>query len=422
MTSRPKKDIELVVTPSDAILFRGNFTESVTTAFIEVANPTPIPVAYKVKTTAPRRYCVRPNSGKLAPSESNQVKILLQPNQNNEDLMKHKFLIQTIDLTDEIFENIQVDDIFKDRALTASAASRKLLCKFEPEYDSEPEIEVGQGEGMRCEPLPVVELEQVTEEDVLEQPSKQEIPVSRLGFEELESQLEPENEAEVIEQPSEHQLGQDVTEPEPERVEEPIIVEENLAVEEIDTKNISDYPLPNSILHEAESEQEIEIESVEPIKCAETSELPGIINNSSKNIVSSTPLEPQIINQEPVKKPVVAPKMATSPNKKSNSSDKNFTTISTEELRKYKSDIQDYKDKLHAKEQEALKANREKREAIQQLDKISSNRSEGQQTKNLVQEGQNQPFQDLVLYRVVFIIAILAFLFGYLMNGLTCSC
>ena len=36
-------------------------------------------VAFKVKTTAPKRYCVRPNSSVIKPQESIEVRILMQP-------------------------------------------------------------------------------------------------------------------------------------------------------------------------------------------------------------------------------------------------------------------------------------------------------------------------------------------------------
>lgn len=40
----------------------GPFTDVVTTN-LKLGNPTDRNVCFKVKTTAPRRYCVRPNSG-----------------------------------------------------------------------------------------------------------------------------------------------------------------------------------------------------------------------------------------------------------------------------------------------------------------------------------------------------------------------
>ena len=36
---------------------------------LTVTNPNPQPIAFKVKTTAPKQYCVRPNSGRIEPGE-----------------------------------------------------------------------------------------------------------------------------------------------------------------------------------------------------------------------------------------------------------------------------------------------------------------------------------------------------------------
>lgn len=36
-------------------------------------NPSDKKVAFKIKTTAPKRYCVRPNCGELAPKEKAEI-------------------------------------------------------------------------------------------------------------------------------------------------------------------------------------------------------------------------------------------------------------------------------------------------------------------------------------------------------------
>lgn len=38
-----------------------------------IHNPHPSPIAFKVKTTAPKQYCVRPNSGRVEGGESVEV-------------------------------------------------------------------------------------------------------------------------------------------------------------------------------------------------------------------------------------------------------------------------------------------------------------------------------------------------------------
>lgn len=49
--------------------FSAPFTD-ITTSFIKLTNPTDKDICFKVKTTAPKTYCVRPNSGTVFPKET----------------------------------------------------------------------------------------------------------------------------------------------------------------------------------------------------------------------------------------------------------------------------------------------------------------------------------------------------------------
>ena len=100
----------LKIQPEDKIVFNPPFTRfkfnciwklinlynsfSVSSSNISVSNPTENDViAFKIKTTAPKRYCVRPNVGLLKPGETSDVKVLLQPGETDE---KHKFQVQSL--------------------------------------------------------------------------------------------------------------------------------------------------------------------------------------------------------------------------------------------------------------------------------------------------------------------------------------
>jgi len=50
-------------------------------------------VAFKVKTTAPKSYVVRPCSGTLRPGDTQEVQIILQPG-NTDSASAHRFLVQ----------------------------------------------------------------------------------------------------------------------------------------------------------------------------------------------------------------------------------------------------------------------------------------------------------------------------------------
>nr|XP_040126553.1 vesicle-associated membrane protein-associated protein A isoform X3 [Ictidomys tridecemlineatus] len=81
---------------SQGILFQGPFTDVVTTN-LKLRNPSDRKVCFKVKTTAPRRYCVRPNSGIIDPGSTVTVSVMLQPfDYDPNEKSKHKFMVQTI--------------------------------------------------------------------------------------------------------------------------------------------------------------------------------------------------------------------------------------------------------------------------------------------------------------------------------------
>lgn len=68
-----------------------------------MSNPTDKPIAFKVKTTAPKRYCVRPNNGIIVPGKTVSVAVMLQPLGEGANASaaileknKHKFMIQAV--------------------------------------------------------------------------------------------------------------------------------------------------------------------------------------------------------------------------------------------------------------------------------------------------------------------------------------
>lgn len=69
---------------------------------------------FKVKTTAPKHYCVRPNSGVIKPRSSTEISVHLQPvdqpSSLERDGAKHKFMIQSAVANDD---NQPIDDFWK---------------------------------------------------------------------------------------------------------------------------------------------------------------------------------------------------------------------------------------------------------------------------------------------------------------------
>ncbi|VDO46483.1 unnamed protein product [Onchocerca flexuosa] len=92
---------------------------------MRLTNPTERQVCFKVKTTAPKQYCVRPNSGVLSPGEMCNVAVMLQPFDASSNVemehTKHKFMVQSIyapsgDLSlDTIWKNAQPSELMDSK-------------------------------------------------------------------------------------------------------------------------------------------------------------------------------------------------------------------------------------------------------------------------------------------------------------------
>lgn len=76
--------------------FLGPFND-VVTSHLRLTNPSDRRVCFKVKTTAPRKYCVRPNNGIIEPHATATIAVMLQPTDKIEnDKNKHKFMVQSM--------------------------------------------------------------------------------------------------------------------------------------------------------------------------------------------------------------------------------------------------------------------------------------------------------------------------------------
>ncbi|KAJ1921165.1 phosphatidylinositol-binding protein scs2 [Mycoemilia scoparia] len=63
---------------------------------LNLTNKNSFGVLFKIKTTAPKQFCVRPNAGYLDPMQSVSVKIILQPQKDSKQLnARDKFLVQS---------------------------------------------------------------------------------------------------------------------------------------------------------------------------------------------------------------------------------------------------------------------------------------------------------------------------------------
>ncbi|KAL1968805.1 hypothetical protein VTN77DRAFT_1166 [Rasamsonia byssochlamydoides] len=117
--------------PSD-LGFRRPFNREVS-EILHLRNPNSDPVAFKVKTTAPKHYCVRPNSGRIEPGKHVEVQVLLQAMKEDPPLdakCKDKFLVQSVAITGDLeFSNIT--SIF-EKVPKAAIQERKIRVNYLP--------------------------------------------------------------------------------------------------------------------------------------------------------------------------------------------------------------------------------------------------------------------------------------------------
>ncbi|CAL8279173.1 unnamed protein product [Lota lota] len=122
-----KLDQVLILDPPADLKFKGPFTDVVTTN-LKLKNPSDRRVCFKVKTTAPRRYCVRPNSGVIEPGATVTISVMLQPfDYDPNEKSKHKFMVQTIFAPPNVTD---MEALWKD-AKPDDLMDSKLRCVFE---------------------------------------------------------------------------------------------------------------------------------------------------------------------------------------------------------------------------------------------------------------------------------------------------
>jgi len=122
-----KPDNLLTIDPAIELKFKGPFTQPVT-SHMSLKNPTDKKILFKIKTTAPKKYCVRPNCGTIDPKSSVEIAICLQPfvfdpNEKN----KHKFMVQSLVAPEG---EINAEQLWKEFP-SDQVMDAKLRCTFE---------------------------------------------------------------------------------------------------------------------------------------------------------------------------------------------------------------------------------------------------------------------------------------------------
>lgn len=127
-----KPEQVLIIDPQSELKFRGPFNVPVT-SYMKLTNPSDKKVLFKIKTTAPKKYCVRPNSGILDPKNVIEIAICLQPFIfDPAEKNKHKFMVQTVFAPEG---DVNLDALWKDIS-PEQLMDSKLKCVFELPVES----------------------------------------------------------------------------------------------------------------------------------------------------------------------------------------------------------------------------------------------------------------------------------------------
>jgi len=130
----------LQLNPASKIVFFGPF-DRVVTSYLELKNPSGERVCFKLKTNAPRRYCVRPPKGTIEPNGKIKLAIMLQPMDadSQTERSKHQFMVQSTFIKggdntttlDEIWQNATPDELMESKLRCVFRTPDEVLFLFQ---------------------------------------------------------------------------------------------------------------------------------------------------------------------------------------------------------------------------------------------------------------------------------------------------
>ncbi|KIW12648.1 hypothetical protein PV08_09926 [Exophiala spinifera] len=120
--------------------FRRPFNREVTEV-LKLSNTNSAPVAFKVKTTAPKQYCVRPNSGMIPPNGEVEVQVLLQAMKEEPPLdakCRDKFLVQSVLTSADQDPNVTTLWQTVEKTAKSTIQEKKIRVNFLPATGATP--------------------------------------------------------------------------------------------------------------------------------------------------------------------------------------------------------------------------------------------------------------------------------------------
>ncbi|CCF60557.1 hypothetical protein KAFR_0K02030 [Kazachstania africana CBS 2517] len=165
--------MSLVEIKPDVLEYKPPFTEQ-STEYATITNNSEQTIAFKVKTTAPKFYCVRPNAAVVQPGETVQVQVIFLglPEEPAADFnCRDKFLVITLPAPHDLGEKTVAEAWSElEGEFSKQAISKKIKVKYLIDYKPEEageiqrEEEEEQQEESTVKPIEKEDIEKPVEE------------------------------------------------------------------------------------------------------------------------------------------------------------------------------------------------------------------------------------------------------------------
>jgi len=119
----------LQLSPTEEIVFRREDGE--TTGLLTMTNTSDGAVAYKIKTTSPDKYRVRPSAGVLSVGSVLNVTVHIQSGYSAAQLVRDKFLVMACTVDSETMTNQQLSEVWK-KTNESALQQHRLRCSVAP--------------------------------------------------------------------------------------------------------------------------------------------------------------------------------------------------------------------------------------------------------------------------------------------------
>lgn len=116
---------DIQITPNDYLSF--TIDSSDLKSELTVSNPNNVRIAFKIRTTGPEKFKVKPTSGVLAGNGMQNILIIVLPGFDRNEVVKERFLILSTLIDDHLTQK-QIDDVWQNPK--AKINENRLKCKL----------------------------------------------------------------------------------------------------------------------------------------------------------------------------------------------------------------------------------------------------------------------------------------------------